>query len=141
MKNTRINCNVYFLFFIGSIFLVGMLVFVFGKRPRKEAFEFEFNVDTISVNQPELDIEPARFYLVEDQWGYSLIQFKDADLDKSLDKVFCDNSGRSVSLESFNPDTGFPSDKVFEPNSTWEQRFKKVLQEHEKKLKRMGLSK
>ncbi|KPJ54822.1 hypothetical protein AMJ47_03155 [Parcubacteria bacterium DG_72] len=142
-KNLSVFLNV-----ILAILVIGIVFqLITGKTEKVETF----NVDTISVGQPELGIERARFYLVKNQWGYSFVQFKDTGLDKKLDRVFCldnvflNDLGFPFSPERFNPSTGFPSDKVFDPNSPdwgeWLLKFEKVLQEHEKKLKRQkGLS-
>jgi hypothetical protein len=125
----------YVISFILIIAALVVLIIPMFTKERTRMGEPEFNVDTISVGDPNLGIEPARFYLVQNQWGYGIVQFKDTGLDKKLDKVFCNSSGFPFSPDRFNPNTGFPSDKVFDPNSVWQERFQRVLQEHEKKLK------
>jgi hypothetical protein len=126
MKDDSFTALIIFFSIVGII--VCLLVYTLSTN------RLEFNVDTISVGDPNLGIKPARFYLVKNQWGYGLVQFKDTGLDKKLDKVFCNSSEFPFSPDKFNPDTGFPSDKVFDPNSVWQERFQKVLREHDKKL-------
>jgi|GEM_PF-2722382 len=128
---------------IFGIFVVSVgVIFMVLENISRTKEKPEFNVDTISVGQPELGIEPARFYLVENQWGYGLVQFKDIGLDKKLDKVFCRQLRLAFNPDDFDPRTGFLSSRIFDPNSVfsvwneWVQRFEKVLQEHDKKLKR-----
>jgi len=100
------------------------------------------DVDTIFVNQPELGIEKARFYLVRNWLGCGLVQFKDVNDDKKLDKVFHSQSEIPFSPDAFNPNTGFPGKDVLvsDPNSSdwseWLKRFDSVLERHAEKLKR-----
>jgi hypothetical protein len=101
----------------------------------------KMDINTIFVNQPELGIEKARFYLIKNWLGYGLVQFKDVNDDKKLDKVFYSNSEIAFNPDAFNPDTGFPGKDVLvsDPNSSdwseWLKRFDLVLKEQAEKLK------
>jgi hypothetical protein len=120
---------------IHSVFLV--------TRTKEEKVELEpkMDVTTRSVGQP--GIEPAKFYLVKGKyWGYDdqYVQFKDAKDDRILDQVAL---VRIKGFFVFNPDTGYPADKVFDSNfpdwEGWLERFDLVLEEHAKKLERRRL--
>lgn len=126
------------------VLIVLLLISVFSgfciqSLTKKQA---KINVDTIFVNQPELGIEKARFYLVKNWLGYGLVQFKDTNDDKKLDKVFYSQSEIPFSPDAFNPDMGFPGKDVLvsDPNSPdwseWLKRFDLVFKEHAEKLKR-----
>lgn len=111
----------------------------------KDASEPEMLVNAMKVVPPD-ETEPyAKFYWVKNQWGYGLVQFKDVDLNKKLDKVFLTKLEISTTPGRRNePDMydGWPSENTVEPNSPdwdlWLERFEKTLQEYEKKLKWQG---
>lgn len=106
---------------------------------KKPETEIEIDVTTISVGQPELEIESARFYLVRNWLGYGLIQFKDTWDDRKLDKVFYSNSEIPFDLGIFNPVSGFPGKDIItsDNNSSdwdkWLMRFEQVLKAHAEK--------
>lgn len=141
MEEGKVSWKGDFIFLLIAIFLISVLLLLVDCIFLEKLEKPEFDVTTVSIGQPELDIEPVRFYLVEGQWNYALVRFKDTGIDGELDKVFCSYSRVPVDLDKFNPGEEFSADRIFDPNSSfsewngWIQRFEETLQEHEKKLK------
>jgi len=104
----------------------------------------EMRVDSRAIVLPDMTEPYAKFYFVQNQWGYGLVQFKDTSPngpDKKLDKVFLSKSEISMGLRGgakFDIYTGYPSDITIDPNSPdwdeWVSRFEKALQELAKRL-------
>ena len=134
------------LFVIEVLFVItilSILAAVIVPRFRRERAKSEPKMDltTRSVGQP--GIELAKFYLVKGKyWGYDdqYVQFKDAKDDRILDQVAL---VRIKDFFVFNPDTGYPGDDVFDPNSSnwdeWLKKFDLVLEEHAEKLEQQRL--
>lgn len=104
----------------------------------------KIEIETIFIKgQPELGIEKVKFYLVRNWLGYGLIQFKDSNDDRKLDKVFYSLSDIPFSFDNFDPDSGFPGKnvRISAPSSPdwreWLKRFELMLKAHDKKLKEL----
>ena len=121
-----------------SLLLIAFAYFCLKPLIKKEA---KMDITTILVNQPELGIEKARFYLVKNWLDYGLVQFKDAGDDGIMDRVFYSDSEIAFNPDAFDPNTGFPGDNVSvsDPNSAdwnkWLKRFDLILEKHAEKIK------
>ncbi len=123
------------------IIIILALVIIFIPTIKKEMV-----ITTMSVGQPEPEVESAKFYVVtgkwvKNHWGYGYVQFKDIGPDEALDQVFC---GDKISpFIEFDPETGYSGEFIFDPNSPdwdeWLKRFDLALEEHAKKLKRQNV--
>lgn len=109
------------LLLVITILLILAAVIIPRFAREKTELEPKIDITTVSVNQPELGIESARFYLVKgpwvkEHWDYNQpVQFKDIKDDKILDQVALVNM--KDFFEGLNPRTGYPADIVFDLNS------------------------
>ena len=131
LKSPIVPLIIFFLLIASAYFCLKPLI-------KKEA---KMDITTILVNQPELGIEKARFYLVKNWLDYGLVQFKDAGDDGIMDRVFYSDSEIPFNPDAFDPNTGFPGDNVSvsDPNSSdwnkWLKRFDLILEKHAEKIK------
>lgn len=136
MKEEKNSFALTELFFVIIIILALVVIFI-------PIFKKEMIITTMSVGQPEPEVESAKFYVatgkwVKNHWGYGYVQFKDIGPDGVLDQVFCGD--KISSFTEFDPETGYSGEFIFDPNSPgwdkWPEKFNLILQEHAKKLKR-----